>query len=62
MEQVKITSTETNKSVQADVLQRSDKSMRVALQGTTIVINLFRTDTRRPYVGHMNGREYTSAG
>jgi len=62
MNQVKVTSTETGKSVSADVLNRSDKSMRVALEGTTIVLNLSRTDLRRPYVGHFGGREYTCVG
>lgn len=62
MNRVKVTSTETGKSVDADVLNRNDKSMRVALVGTTLVLNLSRTDVRRPYVGHMGGREYTSAG
>jgi hypothetical protein len=62
MDQVKVKNTETGKSVDADVIKRSDKSLRVVIVGTTIVINLSRTDVRRPYVGQLNGREYTSAG
>lgn len=62
MEKVKITNTNTGKTVSADVLNRSDKSLRVVLQGTMITLNLTRSDLRRPYIGHMNGMEFSSAG
>lgn len=55
-------SCENGKSHKADILKKSDKSIRVALQGTSIVMNLNRTDTRRPYVGNLHGLEFTTNG
>jgi hypothetical protein len=46
----------------ADVLKRSDKSLRVAIQGTNITLNLSRTDMKRPYVGNYAGMEFTTFG
>lgn len=62
MDQITVTCSQTGKSVQADVLRRSDKSIRVVLVGTTLTINMSREDTRRPYVGHASGLEFTTAG
>ncbi len=62
MNRVKVTNLNNERSVDADVLQRSDKRMRVALVGTNIVINLTRDDTRRPYIGSLNGIEFASQG
>lgn len=53
---------ETGKSVKADILSQSDKSIRVALQGTDIVLNMSRSDTRKPYVGSRLGMEFTTNG
>lgn len=53
---------ETGKSVDADIMSKSDKSIRVALQGTNIVLNMRRDDTRRPYVGSAAGMEFTTFG
>lgn len=57
-----VSCSETQKSQKADILKRSDKMIRVALQGTSIVFNLTRTDTRRPYVGTLHGLEFTTNG
>lgn len=62
MDIVKVTNTNNGKTVEADVLQRSDKRLRVALVGTSITITLTREDTRRAYVGTTNGLEFTSMG
>lgn len=62
LETCSVVSTETNKSIQADILKKSDKSIRVALRGTDIVLNLTRVDTRRPYVGSRHGMEFTTYG
>lgn len=62
MDRCKIKNTNTGKEVGADVLERSDKRLKVALDGTKFTIQLFRADTRRPYVGNLNGMEFTSAG
>ena len=57
-----VNSTNTGKTMKADVLQRSDKSLRVAIQGTTIILTLTRSDMGRPYVGNKAGMEFTSFG
>lgn len=62
LETCSVVSTETGKTVTADVLKRSDKSIRVALHGSNITLNLSRTDIRRPYVGHLHGLEFTTNG
>lgn len=53
---------ETNRTVKADILKKSDKAIRVALQGTDIILNMTRTDVRRPYVGSKSGLEFTTNG
>ena len=35
-----------------------DKHIRVALAETTIIIDLHRTDLRRPYIGRLSGLEF----
>lgn len=62
LETCSIRSTDSGKEVKADILKRTDKSLRVALQGTDIVLNLTRTDVTRPYVGWRNGIEFISKG
>ena len=57
-----VKSTTTGKEVKADILSKSDKSIRVAFQGTDIVMNMSRSDTRKPYVGSRSGMEFTSFG
>lgn len=62
LETCSVKSTETGKVVKADILKKSEKSIRVALQGTDIVLNMSRADVRRPYVGSMHGLEFTTLG
>lgn len=58
----KIRNTNNGKTLIADVLSRSDKSLRVVIPGTTIPLTLTRKDLRGPFVGHYAGMEFTSAG
>lgn len=53
---------DTGKEMQADVLQRSDKSLKVVIQGTNITINMSRSDVRRAYIGRAAGLEFSSFG
>lgn len=62
MNKCKVTNLNNGKTVEADVLQRSDKRIRVALCGTNITINLVREDVRKPYIGRTNGLEFSSMG
>ncbi len=58
MEKIEITCTKNGKTKMADVLQQTDKYMKVALEGTQIVIELFREDLNTPYTGHTAGLEF----
>ncbi len=62
MDTVKVTNTNNGRTVEAEVLQRSDKRLRVVLVGTSITLTMTREDTRRAYVGNSNGLEFTSMG
>ena len=62
MDTCKVTNTNNGRTVAADILQRSDKRIRVVLQGTDMTITMTREDTRRPYVGRASGLEFTSMG
>ena len=58
MEQIEITCIDNGKTKTADVLNRTDKYMKVALDGTTMTIELNRSDLNRPYVGTKAGLEF----
>lgn len=62
MDKVKVTNINNGRTVDADVIQRSDKRLRVALTGTNITINLTREDVRKPFIGRANGLEFSSMG
>jgi len=55
---IEITCTKNGKTKMADVMQQTDKYMKVALEGTQIVIELFREDLNTPYTGHTAGLEF----
>ena len=58
MDQVEIRCTENGKTKTADVLSRSDKYLKVVVEGTQIAIELFRQDVNKPYIGHSAGLEF----
>lgn len=60
--QVLVVNTGNDKTVKADVLERSDKTLKVAIVGTNIVLYLKRTDVKKPYVGNFKNIEFTSEG
>ena len=59
MDQVEIFCTENGKIKTADVLSRNDKYLKVVVEGTTIAIELFRSDVNKPYIGNKSGLEFT---
>lgn len=59
MEQIQITCSNNGKTKTADVLSKSDKYLKVVVEGTTMTIELTRTDLNRPYVGNKAGLEFT---
>lgn len=62
MDVCKVTNTNNGRTLDADVLQRGDKRIRVAIQNTDLTITMTRDDVRRPYVGRVAGLEFTSMG
>lgn len=62
MDTCKVINTNNGRTVIGDILQRSDKRIRVALQGTNMTLTMTRDDVRRPYVGNAAGLEFTTMG
>lgn len=59
MDTVEILCLNNDKSRTAEVLSKSDKYMKVVLQGTQITIELSRQDLNKPYVGRTAGLEFS---
>ena len=59
MDSIEIFCTDNGKTKIAEVLSKSDKHIKVVFEGTTITLELFRTDVNRPYIGHKSGLEFT---
>ena len=59
MEQIEIICTDNGKTKNAEVLNKSDKYMKVVVEGTQIAIEMFRKDVNKPYIGHTAGLEFT---
>ena len=61
MEKITITCSDNGKTKTADVLSHTDKYLKVVVEGTTMTIELSRTDLNRTYVGTKAGLEFTYA-
>ena len=61
MEKITITCSDNGKTKTADVLSQSDKYLKVVVEGTTMTVELFRTDVNKPYVVNKAGLEFTYA-
>ena len=59
MENIEILCTDNNKTKIAEVLSKNDKYIKVVFEGTTITLELFRSDVNKPYTGHKSGLEFT---
>jgi len=59
MDKIEITCTNNGKTKTADVIFRSDKHLKVAIEGTQITIEMHRQDLNKPYIGHTAGLEFT---
>ena len=59
MEQIQITCTENGLVKTADVLSQNDKYMKVVFEGTTITLEMFRSDVNKPYTGNKSGLDFT---
>jgi hypothetical protein len=59
VETIEIRCTNNDKTKTAEVMQQTDKYMKVIVEGTQIAIELFREDVNKSYTGHMSGLEFT---
>jgi|TARA_A100000164_G_scaffold358482_1_gene370168 hypothetical protein len=59
METIEITCTNNGKTKTAEVLQQTDKYIKVVVEGTQIAIEMFREDVNKSYKGHTAGLEFT---
>ena len=59
MEQIEIICTDNGKTKNAEVLNKSDKYIKVVVEGTQIAIEMFRKDVNKPYIGHTAGFYFT---
>ena len=57
-----ITCTQTDRAVEADILEKTDKTMKVAVVGTNLVIFMKRDDINKVFVGNYKNLEFTSRG
>lgn len=62
MDKVSVYCIDTSKDKQAEVLERSQKRLKVVLVGTTLTITLTRQDIRKPYIGTAAGMEFETWG
>ena len=58
METIILTCTNNDKTKEAEVLEQTDKYMKVIIPGTQLFIELFRDDVNIPYTGHKIGRAH----
>lgn len=58
MDQVEITCIDNGKTKTAEVLSKTDKYMKVVIEGTTMTIELIRKDLNKPYIGNKAGLEF----
>ena len=59
MDKIEITCTNNGKTKTADVIFRSDKHLKVAIEDTQITIEMHRRDLNKSYIGHTAGLEFT---
>lgn len=63
MDRTTITCTDTEQTMGADILDKNDRRLTVAIDETYIKIVLYKdTPTQRVYVGKKSGLEFTSTG
>ena len=58
MNLIQITCTNNDRTKEAEVLERTDKYMKVQVPGTQLFIEMFRDDVNIPYTGHTAGLEF----
>lgn len=56
---VMVKDVKSGKEKKADVLEKSKKSLKIAIQGTDFSITLTRKDPNKPYVGRLGSMEFS---
>ena len=63
MDRTLVTCTETDNVVEADILNKSSRYLKVVIDGSNEPIELYKdTPNARIYVGYLFGMEFTSEG
>jgi len=63
MQSTTVTCTDTEKTLSADILKKSDKFLEVVVEGSNIKLKLTKkTPDEKIYIGRMSGLEFTSTG
>lgn len=63
MDRTEVTCTDTDTTVGADILSKSDRVLKVVADGSTMSITLYKkTPTSTLYIGSVAGMEFTSTG
>ena len=63
MELVEITCIDSNKTLKASVMKKSDRFLEVVVEGTNAKVMLTKkTPVDKLYIGRMAGLEFTSTG
>lgn len=52
----------TETEIVADVMEETDKRIKVVINDTDITVVLTRSDGRRPYIGHVANLEFETFG
>jgi len=58
METIILTCIDNGKTKTAEILSKTDKYMKVVIEGTTMTIELARKDLNKPYIGNKAGLEF----
>lgn len=63
MKQTKVKCTDTDLTLEADILRKSDKLLEVVVDGSNLKLKLSKkTPSETVYVGNSAGLEFTSTG
>lgn len=58
----KVTCEDNGNTITCEVLERTDKRLKVVIPKTTITVSLTRQDLRKNYIGHHAGMTFASKG
>jgi hypothetical protein len=62
MEQCNIWCVNTETDAVADIMERSDRRLKVVIVDTDLTITLSRDNNRKPFIGFLGGLEFETFG